>query len=459
MESRVLLNDEVCEKYVLSVLLTDANAFSDCTEIINADVFYYPKHQTIYRAIAGVVAEGDTPDILNVSAYVMQHPESDSPVEVAYIAEVSSVAATSVNFMSHCARLAYLHQGRQMWLVGQKLIRAGVTETEDIDAIKSEALESLHSIGETPQTSIITANDAMHSLQAIVNDNLSGNRRNGIPTGFCFLDQKGGFQLGDFVVIGAEFSQGKTSLALDICVHAAKNGYPAAFYSTEMQSHQLAARMIAADSGLSSRIIMQNPLTTEQLQTYDAAVGRMANLPIYFDDTSTLSVERIIASIRTMTRKRGVKIAFIDYLQVLQTNERISGRTEEQFFGEATRRFQRLAKELRICIVLLSQLSRSKDTTEPNLSRMRGSGQINEAADIELLIYRPEFYGKKYSGEHSNIDPKGTALIKLAKGRNIGTGDFICGYNAPTTHFYDLETIPMLNSGCQRQSIADDGPF
>ena len=127
-------------------------------------------------------------------------------------------------------------------------------------------------------------------------------------------------------------------------------------------------------------------------------------------------------------------------------------------FGLTARKFKNLAKELQICIVLISQIARSKDTTEPTLSRIRGSGQISEAADVVLLIYRPEFYNKSYSGNRCKVSTKDTAQIKLAKGRNIGTGDFICGYNAPVTHFYDLASIPMIDDN-QEDTIDNDRPF
>ena len=156
-------------------------------------------------------------------------------------------------------------------------------------------------------------------------------------------------------------------------------------------------------------------------------------------------LERIIVSIRRLVLKHHVEVAFIDYLQVLQTNESGGKQTEEQFFGTVARKLKNLAKELNICIMLLSQLSRDKSTTEPTLSRLRGSGQIAEAADMVLLIYRPEMYGKGYSGVFHKVRPEGTALIRLAKGRNVGTGEFICGYDAPTTHFFELSRIPSTD--------------
>lgn len=453
----LILHDNNCEQNVLGVLMTYPEAYHDAADMLSASLFYDPKHRAIYESICGVVAEGNTPDIVAVTEFVMKHPAKGIDIEPAQIVECTMSVVSSVTFMQHLTRLADLYRRRQMYLIGHKLIKAGTDEVGDTDTISAQVISDLQALDDAPNLNIVSNREAIRQLDTIVQANANGTRRNGIPTGFQYLDAKGGLQLSDLVIIAGEFSQGKTSLALDFCVSAARNDVPTAFYSTEMQCSQLAARMLSAVSGMSSRTIMQQPMTSEQMKSYDEAIGKVEGLPIYFDDTSTLSVERILSSIRTMNRKKGVKVAFVDYLQVLQTNEKSIQRTEEQFFGLAARKFKNLAKELNICIVLMSQIARSKDTTEPTLSRIRGSGQINEAADVVLLIYRPEFYGKKYSGDHANVSPTGTALIKLAKGRNIGTGDFICGYNSSTTHFYELYTIPRLTA--EEKAIDEDRPF
>ena len=330
-------------------------------------------------------------------------------------------------------------------------------EQVETQTVRQEAIEAVAAIDERPATCIQTTEEVLKVLRTIVDNNLSGQRKSGIPTGFRWLDAKGGLQRSDLVVIAAEFSQGKTSLAIDLCVNAARWGYPCVFYSTEMMSHQLMARIIAGHSGLSSRVILQEKITSSQMQYYDNSVELVRRLPIYFDDTATINIERIITSIRTMVRKRKVAVAFVDYLQVLQTNEKNRNQNEEQFFGVVTRRLKNLAKELNICIVLISQLSRDKKTVEPTLSRVRGSGQIAEAADMVLLIYRPEQYNTHYSGNYREVCTHGTALIRLAKGRNVGTGDFICGFNPTTTHFFDLSVIPKGNN--PNAIVDDDTPF
>lgn len=463
MEAKVLLHDEQCEQQVLGVLLTYRDCYDQFQDYCTEEVFSNPTNRYFFQCIGGVISEGKTPDLVSVFEYTQKHPKpgcskEENSLLAGAIAELASSVVSSVTFEQNCMRLADLSRRRKMYVIGCQLTAAGTSEMGDTDEIKAKTLEDLQALDDRPQTSVRSVKDALASLDKIVSDNISGTRTIGYPTGFSFLDDKGGMQPTDLWIIAAEFSQGKTSLALDFCLSAASAGYGAAFYSTEMMSTQLAARMVAGKSGISSRVIMQQPLEGEALSNYDKAIGKLEGLPIYFDDTSTLSVERIISSIRSLVRNRGVKVAFVDYLQTLQTNERNMRMTEEQFFGLTARKFKNLAKELQICIVLISQIARSKDTTEPTLSRIRGSGQISEAADVVLLIYRPEFYNKSYSGTRCKVSTKDTAQIKLAKGRNIGTGDFICGYNAPVTHFYDLALIPMIEDN-QEDSIDNDRPF
>lgn len=444
-EVRMRLHDNECELNVLSVLLNYPNMYAESADIISAESFDNPRHAAIYKAIAGVVEEGDAPDSITVFQYTQKHPTKEN-ITIDDIILCNSYALTSAYFWQHCARLKDLQTRRKMYLIGYKLYDSGLSELGETEDIRQQAIEALQALDDVPQKGITSTGEALKALDQIVQGNITGEHPKGTPTGFSYLDDKGGLQPGDLVVIGGDTSQGKTSLAIDLCVNAAKHGAPCAFYSTEMISTQLAARMVAAESGISSKVIMQKPLTSEQLQTYDRTLGKLEGLPIYFDDNSGLSVERIIASIRTLARKKNVKVAFVDYLQVLQNNRTAKNETEEQFFGASARRFKNLAKELQICIVVLSQLSRNSNSHEPTNSRIRGSGQICEAADNILLIYRPENYGQRYGGAFANVSTIGTALIKQTKGRNVGVGNFIVGFNADLTHFYELETLPRTEN-------------
>ena len=449
-----LLSDIECEKQVIGALMTE-DKYRECAEYLTPECFTQPTYREIYKAIGAITELGERAEPISVFASLQKNTKAKTDIDIADLLDIQMAVASTVTLDLHSRRLADLYQRRKMYVIGCRLMQAGTCEVGATDTIREECVKDLQALDETPQTTVKPISAAIRELDTIVQDNLTGDHPRGIPTGFLYIDEKGGLQPTDLWIIAAEFSQGKTSLALDLCFNAASYGYPCAFYSTEMMSTQLAARMLAAKTGISSRTILQNPLNADLMKKYDEAIREVEQLPIFFDDTSTLSVEKISSSIRSLVRKQGVKVAFIDYLQVLQTNEKTLNRTEEQFFGVVARKFKNLAKELQITIVLLSQIARSKDTTEPTLSRIRGSGQITEAADVVLLIYRPETYGKHYTDHRINVSPEGTAQIKLAKGRNVGTGDFICGFDAATTHFYDLDTIPTLEIA----KIDEDRPF
>ena len=157
-----------------------------------------------------------------------------------------------------------------------------------------------------------------------------------------------------------------------------------------------------------------------------------------------------------MVIKYGIKGVIVDYLQILNVN--MKGANKEQQMGDVARRLKNIAKELDIWVIALSQLSRDNQNPAPTLSRLRDSGQIAEAADMVMLIYRPEVYGKRYTDDFSSKEVKGTAMIDIAKGRNIGLLKLLVGFNSKTTNFYEIESVPMYQSN-SNEDEAHDLPF
>lgn len=232
-----------------------------------------------------------------------------------------------------------------------------------------------------------------------------------------------------------------TSLAIAFTLSAARYGDGVAFYSMEMKKEQIAARMISIESGIPANEIMYSRLGTEQFEAIDNGIGKIYDKPVYFDDRSNSNIDTILASIRTMKLKYGISGAVVDYLQILSVN--MKGSNTEQQMGEAARRLKNLAKELDIWIIALSQLNRDSVNPVPSLARLRASGQIAEAADTVMLIYRPELYGKFYPDPFQNANTQGTAMIDLAKGRNVGLMKFLVRFDASTTHFTDMDDMSI----------------
>lgn len=449
-----MLKDKLCEEVVMGTLLKNGREWVENADLLAPELFTDPRLQAVYSAIKAVVDEGKAPDYMAVLAQLSKQRGNDIAIE-----ELLAIGERDAldTMRQQVLRLVELHRRREVWRIGQRMIQAGVDESEPIEAIQSQAVDQLSNLFSSASAEIQSiAQVATDYTRNTIQANREGRRLQGAPTGFTEIDQRGGLQPSDLFVIAADSSQGKSSLALNMAVNVAKNGYPCSYYSMEMTADQLFARILATETGLPSNILNTRPLTDEQLSRYTAASTSVASLPLYFDERSTSSLDAIISSIRTMAYRNHVKVAVVDYLQILNVN--MKNVNKEQQMADAARRFKNLAKELNICIILLSQLNRDRDNPQPSMARLRDSGQIAEAADVVLLIYRPEVYGSryKYPDELSKVSTSGTAMLHVCKGRNIGTFRFIVGFNAPLTMFHELEQLPMAIT---TNDIDDNRPF
>lgn len=448
------LSDELCEKVVIGTLLSYANELTENSDLLCPGLFSSYQCQTIYTLIKGVADRGEKADIISVTAEAAKTQVQG--VTATDIIDISNHVAIG-GLRQHVLRLAELKRRRELWRIGQQMIQAGVDESEPIENVQASAMQELGDLFASASTEIQSiAQVASSYTDNIINANREGRRLQGAPTGFATIDQRGGLQPSDLFVIAADSSQGKSSLALNMATNAAKSGYPCAYYSMEMTAEQLFARILATETGLPSNVLNTRLLTDEQLSRYQSASASVARLPLFFDERSTSSLDAILSSIRTMVYRYHIKLAVVDYLQILNVN--MKNVNKEQAMADAARRCKNLAKELNICIILLSQLSRDRDNPQPTMARLRDSGQIAEAADVVLLIYRPEMYGSRYRypDELSKVSTLGTAMLHVCKGRNVGTFRFVVGFNAALTKFYELQQLPQVE---QMNDIDDNRPF
>lgn len=438
MQQLLVHNDAVEESIIGTVISIGNGVMEHVSQMVNAKMFYQPVNALIFTIMDNMLMAGKDINLATVSVeYLDTEAGKKAPTYMMTLVDYNQLATIDENI----DKLIDMYQRREVWRICNKYKEVGVSPAISIEETKENITDEIRNIGNLRDSTISHIHEALKELSDTINRNMSGEERRGIPTGFNAIDERGGrFQEGDLVIIAAESSQGKTSFAIDIATNAAMYGVPVAVYSMEMQKQQIASRMVASITGIPAKDIMGNNMA-DNVAAIDKAIGTIDALPIYFDDESTVSADRIYTSTRQMARRNGVKLVIVDYLQILQNNDKILNL--EAFYGEVARKFKNLAKELGICVILISQLSRCNDTTEPSLRRIRGSGQINEAADWTFTIYRPEVYGKSYSGEYSNVSTAGTALIKCEKGRNVGLFSFICGFNAKCTHFYDTTVEPM----------------
>ncbi len=445
-ENNLYQHDLECEKCVLGVLLSERNAVAQVREILSADSFYLPLHRKIYSAILSITDKGDRADMITVMPEIKKAGGECDPFDIAQIA-----SCYTFDIVQYACRLADLEKLRKIQDLGSFLV-SGASKGDDVGDILDYAKSQLDSIYGNINHHIRTANDFLNEVCNRVSDNLNGVTVQGTPTGFNYIDDKGGLQPTDLIIVAAASSQGKTAFSNAITLNACKLGTKIAFYSMEMTGRQLMTRFAAMDSGIPSLRLANERLSDTELRSFDKSVQNLSQLQIFFDDRSNSSIEAIIASIRSMVIKQGVQGAIIDYLQLVVRGSKTMN--EEAALADAARRLKNLAKELNIWIIALSQLNRDLNNPVPSIDRLRGSGQINEASDLTILLYRAEVYNKRFPHPFDTTDPKGTVLVDIAKGRNVGVGKFIAGFDARTTLFYDLKERPILP-----YQAADSEPF
>lgn len=441
-QNQPLVNDPKAEQYVIGSLLIDPTAYTLVSQYLDEDCFYNPTFKQSWKAIDKLGKEGSPIDIISVSAELEKEKSNVTAMD---LMSISENIASSAHVEYHSIRLQDLGRRRKLWVVGQQLSKVGLSEEILTNDAHQEAIESIGDVFEKAD-GVFTLSDAMKSLNDIMVKNATvGGVTTGTKTGMEKFDEKGGLQKSDLVIVAGETSQGKTSLALCMTRHAIESGAKVAFYSMEMTKEQLTARLLSAKTNIpANNILYSGSLAPSELRMIDDARGKLPGENLFFDDKSTSNIDSILLSIRMLKMQKNIDGAVVDYLQILNVNAKSTSFSREQAMGDAARRFKNLAKELNIWIIALSQLSRDSNSPEPNLNRLRDSGQIGEAADVVILVYRPEYYNRSYPAPFDNKDDyptDGTAMIDVAKGRNIGTFKFFMGFNKNTTNFFKTNLI------------------
>lgn len=441
-QNQPLVNDPKAEQYVIGSLLVDPTAYTLVSQYLDEDCFYEPMCRDIWKAVDNMGKQGMPIDVISVSAELSKQKSNVTALD---LMNISAQIASSAHVEYHAIRLQDLGRRRKLWVVGQQLSKVGLSEEILTADAHQEAIESIGGVFEKAD-GVFTLNDAMNSLNEIMVKNATvGGVTTGTKTGMERFDEKGGLQKSDLIIVAGETSQGKTSLALCMTRHAIENGAKVAFYSMEMTKEQLTARLLSAKTNIPvNNILYSGSLAPSEIRMIDDARGKLPGENLFFDDKSTSNIDSILLSIRMLKMQKDIDGAVVDYLQILNVNSRSTSFSREQAMGDAARRFKNLAKELNIWIIALSQLSRDSNCPEPNLNRLRDSGQIGEAADIVILVYRAEYYNRAYPAPFDNKDDyptDGTAMIDVAKGRNIGTFKFFMGFNKNTTNFFKTNLI------------------
>lgn len=423
------------EKAVLGAILIEPHSIDRVLDKLFPDVFYDPKHQDIFKSILQLKKENYPVDIITCAEKLKSVKKLKVVGGPGYITELTSRIGSTANIEYHSAVIYQKYQQRQLIKLGDKMMNQAFNERDGFDII-NEAQEAMSKLTGFDIKNVKHVSDVLFELQKTVDRNINNTGElTGIPTGFISFDKhSNGLQLGDLTIIAGETSNGKTALALNIINHASLLGVPSIIYSYEMSDRQLVARMVATSSGISSKDILYNKLNDHQLVKLNDGIGALYEQNLFIDDLENSSYEYLERSIRSMVIKEGIKLVVIDYLQLIRLNSKNLNKVDQ--VAQIANDLKNLAKTLNISIILISQLSRDKNNPTPTLSRLKGSGDIENAADVIWLVWQPMNYNEyDFECKGETISSKGNSHHIIAKGRNIGTTEFALGFNKPLTTF------------------------
>jgi len=428
------------EQAVLGSLLIDKNAIFKVADLLIPQDFYSPAHEKIYENILELYDKHQPIDVLSLTNKLKEKGLIQEVGGSSYLAELTNQIATA----SHVSHYTNIVKEKK---VLRDLIKASAEITEEVFEPSKEIEDLLDDIEQKilsisqkslPQNFIQLKEELKTAYERIEKLHQGGSRLRGIPTGFNDLDNLlFGLQKSELIIVGARPSLGKTALVLDIARHAATRAQvPVGVFSLEMSREQVIDRFIAAESQVPLWKILTGRISDDvEFQMIQGALDRLAAAPVFIDDTPTLNVMQMRSMARRLQVEHGLGLLIVDYLQLIKP--RINFESMVQQVTEISHGLKALARELKVPILAVSQLSRAidqRDQKTPRLSDLRESGSIEQDSDIVLFIYRKDRDVLDLPPEEQNI-----AQIMVAKHRNGPLGSITLKFDPERVSFRNLE--------------------
>lgn len=439
-----LYNDKMERDLVSQVLTSFADDYKVCAAVLEPDSFHDKACAELWAVCRDMDKEGMHISMVNAHAraaalYGEEHAaDLMATITSPWHMDVGPVAET-------IAVLA----GKRRYLA---VIQDTVSRIQLPGTSLDECTEALRQVAnETGQKTVgmATITDVFRQLLLKYQARLNGEEAPAVNTGFHYIDDRGGLKAGNLDVIAGRTSNGKTALAMAIAVNVATRGVPVAIYSLEMTIEELGERVASMVSRISQGELRD--MTLDRLGEVQRGMAKAWGAPIHFDRRRTNDLEQVMWSIRNMVRDHGVRVAVVDYLQLLTSK---TAKDDRQRVGGAANALKALAVELGITIIALSQLARgnSAGSHEPKMEQLKESGDVENAADNVYMVYRAELYKERYPDEWKEYDTAGTALVINSKARSGQVGSFIAGFDAGCTLYYDN---PKLNKYPETQPTSN----
>ncbi|GIV26501.1 MAG: replicative DNA helicase [Bacteroidia bacterium] len=438
------------EEAFLGALMLEKEAYIKVADFVFAEIFYKQQHQIIFNAIQNLFQRTEPIDLLSVTQELKRLGKLEIVGGAYYLTQLTYKVASAAHIEYYARVLLQKYLQREVIRICTETIQNAFEDSVDIfDLIEYatktifELIENVTKAREKDLKSIVT--ETINDLkEAIGNKGLTG-----VPSGLMEIDRiTNGWQKSHFIILAARPAMGKSALMLTFAKNAAiEYNTPVAIFSLEMTSQDIVKRLLSAVTHIRLDKINNANLADYELVQLSQALEKLEKVPLYIDDTSSLSLTELRAKARRLKVQYGIQMIIIDYLQLMSNRDKSNANTNrEQEISGISRGLKSLAKELNIPIIALSQVNRAvekeKENKMPKLSDLRESGSLEQDADMVFFIYRPEYYSR----EDTEPEMKGAAFLNLAKNRHGRTSEIKLRFVGEYSYFTDWEDIHYFDN-------------
>ncbi len=423
------------EESILGGLLLDPEAIGRVVDQLRPEAFYINAHQEIYKAALALHSQGKPIDLMSVTTWLYDRELLEKVGGTSKLAQLVERTVSAVNVDLYATLVMDKYLRRQLIGAGNDIVQLGYETSTELEIVLDQAEQKIFNLTQKrPQQGLVPISETLiQAFQEIETRNQDNVAFSGIPSNFYDLDaMTGGFQRSDLIIIAGRPSMGKTSFALGIARNIAER-LPIAIFSLEMSKEQLVQRLLACEAEIESNYLMTGRIAANQWEKLSYALGSLSELPIYIDDTATQTVMQMRSQARRLQAEQGGKLGLIliDYLQLMEGS---GSENRVQELSRITRSLKGLARELKVPVIALSQLSRgveARTNKRPMMSDLRESGSIEQDSDLIIMLYRDEYY-------HPDTPDRGIAEVIITKHRNGPTGVVKLLFDPQFTRFRNL---------------------
>lgn len=430
---RIPPQSEEAEQAVLGALMIDHDALMTVSEIITPDHFYNDNNKEIYLAMTELADAREPIDILTLTTILKKKKLYTKIGGADYLTSLASVVPTAANIDHYARIMRERYIRRTLIKIGSEITESAFSEDKEAPEILEAAEQTIFRLAqEQVKQGFIHIKDALaESFDRLEELYKSGQGVHGIESGFVDLDRLlSGFHDSNLIVLAARPGTGKTAFALNVAQYVSLNHHhPVGMFSLEMSREELVDRMLVAQSDIDAWKLKTKMLNSDDYDRISQAMGILAEVPIYIDDTPGITIGEIKTKARRLQLETGLRMVIVDYLQLVNPGKRFENRVQE--VSHISAQLKNLARELKIPVIALSQLSRAveqRGEKRPQLSDLRESGGIEQDADVVMFLYAKD----------DEPGPQRMISVSVAKHRNGPIGERDLLFRGDRLKFYSI---------------------